>query len=815
MREVGVCDPAGGLERLLGQPLEAERGDGADLWHGGPLGERHELLGEDALGGPADLGLVAVAGGGAEGRALQRVDDVVEPGERGVERILLHEPRGAVGLEDVRDGVLRRDDGGRDGVERAPGRAREELAVHAVPGRPGRDLAEQVARERELGGAERRRESAERRALLVGRCGPHGLAPVAADGVDVVQPAEYGGRGLDLVAVVQVEGDEDLLEGGHRRAPLDGVLAEAVQRGAANLHHPLQLGGGVGAVRPLVGARVHGDVLVGEVSQVALPGLVEDPAQLGRLVDAVREVLIAPDDGDAVPLADPVLVDLGVVERAVVLQRDPGVRVVHDGDAAEPAVVVVVPEAEGVADLVCRELADAGERPFGQLGRRLVAGLVGREQPLGDQVVLPHAQRAERDDALDDLAGARIRDRGAVAPAARRAVHPVDDVVADVERVRVLGEQLDAERVPVPRGLERLVPPARAVEKRRADRLGRARVEVVDDRLDRLAHRRVRVLLLQPVTRDEALRHRLLDRRRVVLVRDREVAGARVEEAGLVAVVRELDERVVHADARGLARRGDAAHALEPGARAAAARALPHEGQLDLHLRVPREVERHRPVDRAAAHVQPVAPGAQAVGDPCGVAEQEVRRIDEHAPAALGGDVEAPEHAAREGVAYGADLGGVRAARAVAVVRLDHEDLRPDALEDDDARAGELPAVDPDVVRAEAGSDTGDVEDLGVEARDLEPELAGGLVPVEREEAVETLHAARPFLDRRRPLRLAAPALRVQMGGRGDESGEHEGETERVPDARRPTRARGTEAVASSEHGVLRGWVCGGTTREV
>src|SRR5690606_5531492 len=120
------------------------------------------------------------------------------------------------------------------------------------------------------------------------------------------------------------------------------------------------------------------------------------------------------------------------------------------------------------------------------------------------------------------------------------------------------------------------------------------------------------------------------------------------------------------------------------------------------------------------------------------------RRVHEDAPIALRGDVEAPEHAASERVAHRADLGGVRAARAEAIVGLNHEDLRPDALEDDDARARELPAIDPDVVRPEPGGDPGDVEDLGVEARDLEPELPGGLVPVEREEAVQALHASRP-----------------------------------------------------------------------
>ena len=150
--------------------------------------------------------------------------------------------------------------------------------------------------------------------------------------------------------------------------------------------------------------------------------------------------------------------------------------------------------------------------------RRFGAVLVRAEQAFGDHVVLTDAERAERDDALDDLAGARIADAAAGAPAARRSVHPVDHVVADVERADAFGQQLDAEGIAIAGRLERLVPPARAVEERRADGLGRAGIEVVDDRLDGFAHRGRRVLLLEPVTADEALGHRLPRQRRVVLV---------------------------------------------------------------------------------------------------------------------------------------------------------------------------------------------------------------------------------------------------------------------------------------------------------
>ena len=121
--------------------------------------------------------------------------------------------------------------------------------------------------------------------------------------------------------------------------------------------------------------------------------------------------------------------------------------------------------------------------------RLLVAGDVRRGQPFEDQVVLPIAQRAERDGALDDLAGARIGDRSAGAPAARRAVDPVDHVVADVHRIGAVGQHRDLEAVAEAGRFERLVPPARAFDQRLLHVFGRARIDPVLDRLHRIADR--------------------------------------------------------------------------------------------------------------------------------------------------------------------------------------------------------------------------------------------------------------------------------------------------------------------------------------
>ena len=147
------------------------------------------------------------------------------------------------------------------------------------------------------------------------------------------------------------------------------------------------------------------------------------------------------------------------------------------------------------------------------LRRLLGAGRVRREQAFENQVVLPHAQRAERDVALDDLARARIGNRIAVAPAARRTVDPRDRVVAHVHRVGAFGHDLDLEAVAEAGGLERLVPPARAFDQRGPDRLRRAAIDVIDDRLHRIAHRRRRIALLDAMAADELLAHRLAERR--------------------------------------------------------------------------------------------------------------------------------------------------------------------------------------------------------------------------------------------------------------------------------------------------------------
>ena len=96
-------------------------------------------------------------------------------------------------------------------------------------------------------------------------------------------------------------------------------------------------------------------------------------------------------------------------------------------------------QSEGVADFVSRKLPQTRQRHFHHLGRNGFTRLVGREQALGNQIILPHAQRAERDVAFNDFTGAGIHHAYTIRPPARCAVHPLNYVVTQIHRIGVFG----------------------------------------------------------------------------------------------------------------------------------------------------------------------------------------------------------------------------------------------------------------------------------------------------------------------------------------------------------------------------------------
>ena len=83
-------------------------------------------------------------------------------------------------------------------------------------------------------------------------------------------------------------------------------------------------------------------------------------------------------------------------------------------------------------------------------------------------------------------------------------MHPLDDVVADVHRVRIFRQQPHLECILVTGRLECLVPPGGTLHQRRANRLGCTAIDVVDDRLDRFTDVRGRILFFKPVPSPES-----------------------------------------------------------------------------------------------------------------------------------------------------------------------------------------------------------------------------------------------------------------------------------------------------------------------
>ena len=130
------------------------------------------------------------------------------------------------------------------------------------------------------------------------------------------------------------------------------------------------------------------------------------------------------------------------------------------------------------------------------------------------------------------------------------------------------------------------------------------------------------------------------------------------------------------------------------------------------------------------------------------VAQEEIGGVHQHMAIAFRGHCEAPQDGLREGVRYRCALRRIAAGGAERFVALHQEHARSHAMEGDDPALSLLPAVQPDIVGAEARGKTGGVQELGIEARNLQVEIAGALVPIKREVAVQLLHAGGAFFNR-------------------------------------------------------------------
>src|ERR1044072_427821 len=127
-------------------------------------------------------------------------------------------------------------------------------------------------------------------------------------------------------------------------------------------------------------------------------------------------------------------------------------------------------------------------------------------------------------------------------------MHPLNHVVTYVHWVNVGGHHLDTKCILVSDRGERLIPPTCSFDQRRTNRLRCSPIDVIDNWLHWFANCRIRIFLLQTMSRDETFRYRILDWRRKIHVVNAEVAGARIKHARLEAWTGQLHEGMSLAD---------------------------------------------------------------------------------------------------------------------------------------------------------------------------------------------------------------------------------------------------------------------------
>ena len=185
------------------------------------------------------------------------------------------------------------------------------------------------------------------------------------------------------------------------------MLAHPVQGRAPHLHHPVQLIRLIHPVRPLVHFRVSPQILIRHVAQILRPGVVQNAVQRGSFVTR-RKLPIAVIDRDLVPVTNTRLVSLRQINEPFGRELFKGVRIVHHGNPALGAVVVIVPQPQRVPHFVRRQLPDAFQRRLVENIRLFSPVGIGRKQPFKNQIILPVAQRTQRYRGLDNFACARV-----------------------------------------------------------------------------------------------------------------------------------------------------------------------------------------------------------------------------------------------------------------------------------------------------------------------------------------------------------------------------------------------------------------------
>ena len=461
----------------------------------------------------------------------------------------------------------------------------------------------------------------------------------------------------------------EVLEVAERLAVVDGPFAQVGQDALEVGQAELRGVDGVVAQVFVLAARVERvERLRAEAQRRVVGVLFEqglEPAALLLLALGVREDAVAPLDGPLVVLTHArhklahAVAGLGdVVEARVV--HDARRRAVGVGERAAAQAVdrvglgrdPVVRQAERVSHLVGGHEADElAHHVLAELraARVRVDGRRLHEEPVAEQ---PHHVVEPPDVGLEDLARAGVVDVRPVGVLdVRREV--ADDTVADVlgAPVGVVGRRVfGADGVFEARRLEGHVPVRDAHLEPLAPLDRRRRVDVVDDRLDRLDELAAGVGLgvrgLQLPARDVAAALGVLGRQAVVHLADGEVAHARVVAPRAHDGVGQQHHRVRHLD-RQRARRAVG--------RRRAGGVGQHRADLDV------AGERGRARQERALFVEPAHLVALAHGrwqaEHGHVGREQVGRLDHRRGVAAGGaarlDLEARDHRLELGVAHG------------------------------------------------------------------------------------------------------------------------------------------------------------------
>ena len=165
---------------------------------------------------------------------------------------------------------------------------------------------------------------------------------------------------------------------------------------------------------------------------------------------------------------------------------------------------------------------------------------------------------------LDDLSGTRIGHRGTIGPATGGSVHPLDHIITNIEWVGSYGHFLNLKGIGIAGCFKGLVPPASSFDQGRFNGFRSTPVYIINDGLYRLASPCLRVLLFQPVPDDHTLPNVFLNGGSIIHKAAADVAATRIELAGLVIIIRQFDEGVMHSH-RDIARGWGNATDIAPG----------------------------------------------------------------------------------------------------------------------------------------------------------------------------------------------------------------------------------------------------------